>query len=74
MSMYSYVKTSVFSDGEKSIQFDSVLGVRQGECVSPFLFAIYINYLEENIADTESGVCFDDPKILSLFYADNVFV
>ena len=43
MSMYSNVKTSVFSDGEKSKQFDSVLGVRQGECLSPFLFAIYIN-------------------------------
>ena len=40
LSMNSYVKTSVFSDGEKFKQFDSVLGVRPGEFI-----AIFICYL-----------------------------
>ena len=50
-NMHSMVKTNVFSNGINSPPFFSSLGVRQGECLSPFLFAIYVSdgqdYLRE---------------------------
>ena len=46
-SMYSSVKSKVKYDNELSNDFDSYLGVRQGECLSPFLFSMYINDIEE---------------------------
>ena len=45
-SMYENIKTRVFFDGMKSEPFYCQLGVRQGECLSPFLFSMYINDLE----------------------------
>ena len=45
-SMYRCVKTKVFVNGECSESFDCKLGVRQGECLSPFLFAMYVNDME----------------------------
>ena len=44
-SMYECVKTRVFTDGIKSDPFYCTLGVRQGKCLSPFLFAMYVNDL-----------------------------
>ena len=41
-SMYENIKTTVFCDSEKSEPFYCQLGVRQGECLSPFLFAIHV--------------------------------
>ena len=73
-SMYTSVKTRVFVNGQKSESFDCRLGVRQGECLSPFLFAIYINDLEESLAGTNAGVTIDHLRILSLFYADDVVI
>ena len=72
--MYSYVKTSVFIKGEKSESFNCKLGVRQGECLSPFLFAVYINDMEQKLSSNASGVTIDDVKILLLFYADDCVI
>ena len=47
MSMYKHVKSKVKINNSISIGFECNLGVRQGECLSPFLFAMYINDLEE---------------------------
>ena len=47
MSMYNHVKSRVKLDCSISIGFECKLGIRQGECLSPFLFAM--NRTEQNI-------------------------
>ena len=73
-SMYESVKTKVLINGEKSDSFDCNLGVRQGECLSPFLFAVYVNDLETKLENTGVGVKVADLKILLLFYADDAVI
>ena len=48
-SIYSNVKSRVKHDNTLSEPFTCDIGVRQGECFSPFLFAIYVNDLEAEI-------------------------
>ena len=62
----------MFSNGIKSSPFYSSLGVRQGECLSPFLFAIYVNDLEVSLNGASAGVTISDVKFLLLLYADDV--
>ena len=71
ISMYQCVKTFVFVNGEKSTPIISRLGVRQGECLSPFLFAIYVNDLESNLENVDTGITVLYIKIFLLFYADD---
>ena len=73
-SMYKCVKTRVFVNGEKTEYFTCRLGVRQGECLSPFLFAIYINDMENALRGENAGVTIGDLKLLLLFYADDVII
>ena len=47
MSMYRNIKSKVKLDKTVSSGFTCELGVHQGECLSPFLFAMYLNDLEE---------------------------
>ena len=45
--MYNDVKSRVNFDNELSEPFESYIGVRQGECLSPFLFCMYLNDIED---------------------------
>ena len=46
-SMYNSVKSKVKYNNGISNDFDSYLDVRQGECLSPFLFSMYLNDIED---------------------------
>uniref|UniRef100_A0A667XGE4 ribonuclease H n=1 Tax=Myripristis murdjan TaxID=586833 RepID=A0A667XGE4_9TELE len=78
VNMYNHIKSCVFMDGAKSDFFVSLTGVRQGENLSPILFALFINDLEEYLFQNkcEPASCGDNIidsyiKILVLLYADD---
>ena len=73
-SMYENIKTTVFCDGEKSEPFYCQLGVRQGECLSPFLFTMYINDPEMYLSTSNSGITVSHVKMFLLLYADDIVI
>ena len=48
-SMYSVGKSRVQVGAEQTDEFECLLGVRQGECLSPFLFAMYLNDIKNTL-------------------------
>ena len=81
-NMYSNIKSCICNDGNTSAFFSSQCGVRQGENLSPVLFSLYLNDLENYLSQSCDGVSirFDDNdtvrflKILILLYADDTVV
>ena len=73
-SMYACLKTRVINNGEKSNAFYCQLGVRQGECLSPFLFSMYLNDIEECLEKPGAGITIDHMKFLLLLYADDIVI
>ena len=49
--MYSVAKSLVFANDTKSEYFMCNIGVRQGENLSPLLFAIFLNDLQQYFID-----------------------
>ena len=47
-------------------------GVRQGDSLSPILFALYINDLAREIIDQNKGIKLDNINISILLYADDI--
>ena len=72
-SIYSTVKSQVKHNNTLSNAFFSSLGVRQGECLSLFLFSMYLNDLEAeiNIKGVE-GIDIGMLKLFILLYADDI--
>ena len=67
-SIYNHVKSRVKHNGSLGEPFLSHLGVRQGECLSPFLFSMYLNDLEAELATK------DLVNIYLLLYADDIIL
>ena len=78
-NMYSDIKSCVSVHGKTSPLFSSSSGVRQGENLSPILFSLYMNDLEEFLSTDSNGInlniTIDDAvyhlKLLVLLYADD---
>ena len=88
-NLYSHAKSCVKSDGYISDYFSCNVGVRQGENLSPLLFAIFLNDFEKHISQSYNGLSdlasdtnfylSDDDveyfiKIFTLLYADDTIV
>ena len=50
-NMYNNIKSCVTCDGTLSEYFECNIGVRQGENLSPLLFALYVNDLQSYLVE-----------------------
>ena len=74
-SMYKSIKSRVKFNNNLSCEFVSHIGVRQGECLSPFLFSMYIIDLEkELIQKGAEGIDIGMLKLHLLLYADDIVI
>ena len=72
-SIYNSVKSRVKCNNTLSEAFSCNMGVRQGECLSPFLFAMYINDMEQELENNGvNGIDIGMFKLLLLLYADDI--
>ena len=74
-SMYDSVKSRVKFCDKVGNEFFCSLGVRQGECLSPLLFSLFLNDIEEQFSHSgveglHSGLF----KIFMLLYADDMVI
>ena len=85
--MYAKAKSCIKKDNLISGYFPSNMGVRQGDNLSPLLFALFINEFKQNIANTYHGLNIADScyptlndnsiiliKMFVLLYADDTIV
>ena len=74
-SMYESVKTRVKYYNQFSDEYICTLGVRQGECLSPFLFSMFLNDIEDSfIAQGADGIDVDSIKLFLMLYADDIVI
>ena len=73
MSMYFSVKSRVKYCNKIGNEFCCNLGVRQGECLSPLLFSLFLNDIEEQfILSGLDGLDVNMFKMFMLLYADDI--
>ena len=71
-SMYKSVKICVKTHGSVSDYFDSCLGVKQGETLSPLLFIMFINDMSTQLYDDHADVIsLNELQIFLLLFADD---
>ena len=80
-NMYQDIRSCVAVNGECSQFFNSYIGVRQGEYLSPMLFSIFVNDLEKYLIENDcEQLSFNDVeianflKITVLLYVDDTIV
>ena len=74
-SMYLSVKSRVKHCNKLGNEFYCSLGVRQGECLSPLLFSLFLNDIEEHfIQSGREGLDINMFKMFLLLYADDIVI
>ena len=74
-SMYECVKSKVKCNNVLSEEFMCTLGVRQGECLSPFLFSMFLNDIEEELIQKGvEGINIGYLNLAILLYADDIIL
>ena len=82
-NLYQNIKSCISLNGNRSLPFESFIGLRQGENLSPALFSIFLNDLELYLQNkNDTGVDFelatDDMfiylKFIVLLYADDTAI
>ena len=74
-SMYSSVKSRVKHCNKLGNEFYCSLGVRQGECLSPLLFSLFLNDIEEHFFQSgREGLDINIFKMFLLLYADDIVI
>ena len=81
-NLYKAAKSCVRHNGKISEYFSCNIGVRQGENLSPLLFAIYLNDLESHFAGKCQGIPLKNDnseydvllKLYTLLYADDTIL
>lgn len=68
-SIYNDTQVCVWNGEELSSWFNTTMGVRQGCLLSPLLFALYLNDLDEELV---GGIDINGWRIKLLMYADDV--
>ena len=71
-SMYSKVKSCVRSNNGLTKLFPYTRELRQGCLLSPILFAMFLNDLNEFLLENASGVRIWDEQICAMLYADDL--
>ena len=70
--MYDNIKLRVKCMGSVSDLFSCDVGLSQGEIISPFLFALFINDIELNLQDNlNDGISIDQLQLYLLLFADD---
>ena len=71
-SIYHSPQSCVILNNELSDWFPVSSGVRQGDSLSPVLFASFINDLVDKINEAGAGVYMGGEQVSLLMYADNI--
>ena len=74
-SMYESIKSRVKFCDKLGTEFFCSLGVRQGECLFPLLFSLYVNDIEDHFSHSGfEGLDLHMFKIFLLLYADDIVI
>jgi hypothetical protein len=72
-SMYSNIKLKVKCNNDTSDSYSHAYGVAQGDCLSSFLFSLYLNDIEQTLeVKGFDGISIDMFKLFVLLYADDI--
>jgi len=71
---YSKLRYAVRWNGALSAQFTVCSGVRQGSCLSPAIFNVFMNILIEQLKCLGIGCCVSSLFLGCILYADDILL